>query len=169
MTVTIKKELLEFYRKYPIDHWIYKVTLFENIINKNMPVSVQRYHEIDSENLNTFDLQLFLGGLIASQQTFIVRKEGMEKNEVLFAFNLLETDLFLDTIISSTSSYERPGFASLGPLFTSDQDAYKQLSASWFNIQRLLWVGNTMGGLSGRPSITSWREICRVSGIQSHL
>jgi len=29
----ILTELLEFYRNYPIDHWIYKVTIFKNIID----------------------------------------------------------------------------------------------------------------------------------------
>ncbi len=34
-----KEEILEFYKRYPIDHWIYKVTIFKNIIDNYNSVS----------------------------------------------------------------------------------------------------------------------------------
>ena len=30
---SVEVELLEFYQKYPIDHWIYKISIFKNIID----------------------------------------------------------------------------------------------------------------------------------------
>ncbi len=34
-----KEEVLEFYKQYPIDHWIYKVTIFKNIIDNYDSIS----------------------------------------------------------------------------------------------------------------------------------
>lgn len=140
-------------------------------IDSNMPSNDQRYYDLDPDHLNNFDFHLFLGALLADHQTFIIRKVGMEKNEVLFAFSLLDFDLLLETITSTTEmGVARPGFRSLGGLFTSDISDYHELSEQWFNIQRFMWMSNIMNGFSRVPAtIGDWRDICRSSGVQLHL
>ncbi len=139
------------------------------VSDPNMPTNDQRYYELDPANLGAFDFHLFLGGLLADHQTFIIRREGMEKNEALFAFSLLDIGLPLETITSSVSG-SRPGFPSLGGLFTSDQLAHQQLSASWFNIQSFLFMNKMMNGLVAVPrTITEWRQLCQSSGVSTSL
>lgn len=132
-------------------------------IDLNMPGADQRYYELDPNKLDIFDFHLFLGALLADHKTFIIRKPGMEKNEVLFTFSLLDIGLSPSDIICGLKT--PPGFPSLGELYVSNEVDYHLLSEFWFAIQTFMWENNDASGFLRPRRAQDWKEFCQGAGI----
>ncbi len=109
----------------------------------NMPKNNLQYFELDFNNLDQFDFVLFLGAFLADEQTFVVKTEGMEGNEFLFAFNAASGTIDIGDIHPSLRSDEvKPcsmedfnaglrwadegAHTDLATLFDSIMDAFKK-------------------------------------------
>jgi hypothetical protein len=84
---------------------------------------------LDSDHM----FQFLLAALFADHQLLVIRKEGMETGEILFAFSWLIEGLLPSDIISAKGI--RPGYIGK-PLYTNNMQNFLELAIQWRNIQQ---------------------------------
>ena len=139
------------------------------IQDPNMPKNNLQYFELDFNNLDQFDFILFLGSFLADEQTFVVKTNGMEGNEFLFAFNAVSGAIDIGDIYPSLRSDEvKP--CSMDDfnagLKWSDDIAHNDLETLFNSIMNAFKQDNFVT-VHRYNEIEVWREYCeKVSALK---
>lgn len=144
----------------------YSDSVPDNELDLNMPgndpptVSSKndRFFVIDPLDLDSFEFRKFLGALLCDNQIFIIRSEGMGKNEILLAFGLFEGGLYPFEVIIGRIRV-KPGFRRLGALYSNNPrysallvELGEILSSMRFPIYRF-------------EDYASWDSTCSLGGV----
>jgi hypothetical protein len=128
----------------------------------NMPNDNLRYFELDFNNLDQFDFILFLGAFLADEQTFIVKTEGMEGNEFLFAFDAVSGAIDIGNIYPSLRSDEVQPCSKddfYAGLIWADKNAQSDL-ATVFNSIMNAFKQDNFATVHRYNDIEVWRKFC---------
>lgn len=124
-----------------------------------------RFFELDPSKYEEFDFHKFLGALIADHQLFIVRTEGMAKNEILFAFGFLQGAVLPQDVVIARSG-AKPGERNLGLIFTNNPD-YIDLCEKLDKI--FSYHHNVMVGVHKFVEYNYWKQACIYGGVQEKI
>ena len=147
----------------------YLPKIVAQVQDPNMPNDNLRYFELDFNNLDKFDFILFLGAFLADEQTFIVKTEGMEGNEFLFAFNAVRGAIDIGDIYPSLRSDEVNPCSKddfYAGLKWADENAHNDL-ATFFNSIMNAFKQDNFVTVHRYNDIQVWRKFCeKISALK---